>query len=119
MKQAGYEKPWYALIGGENKKRYSIWAMAEETGFINHYQILFRKASGAVHGQNLGNFVSTDVGSITYHRIRDVFGVNAVFSFAYSYAVEIYKIVLDLTRPGEESTLAKKNAYWRKLLFSE
>jgi hypothetical protein len=84
---------WYRLFDGPN----SLEELASKVGMIAWYEIFYRQWSGLVHATDLvGGKVKTTGGKTLIQKMRYPGGVEQVYVYSITIALQVYKKMLEL-----------------------
>jgi hypothetical protein len=113
-KKSGRDVDWY-VPGGVNHLR----EMARAVGKESLYQTMYSSFSNVTHGQVLKKHIGFSKDGFVFEPIRNLTDIEEIFRFSTTFALGIYRLILDTYRPAEIEVFNRKYVReWRGRFLS-
>ena len=116
VSNSGKDVEWYKPFGVN-----SIRDMAICLGDEGIYKMFYTRYSQATHGLSIRHQMhfNSSEGTVVYDHIRTLQSIDEVFRMTLTYAIKIYRLVLEKYRPGELGAFnSKYQSEWQKSFLS-
>jgi len=110
-----FDEPWYKVYGAA-----SIRKIADELGKLKEYTYIYSPFSGVSHGSDMWKNIVIGDQNIQVNPLRQPQHIPGVVRLAASFALHVYRLVLQEYRAAEEENFSRKYMIeWRTRFFKE
>jgi hypothetical protein len=110
-----FDDPWYKVYGAA-----SIRKIADELGKLKEYTYIYSPFSGVTHGSDMWKNIVVGDQNLQVNPLRQPQHIPGVVRLAVSFALHVYRLVLQEYRPAEEENFNRKYvAQWRAEFLRE
>jgi hypothetical protein len=98
-----HDRHWYELCGAT-----SIRQVVVDLGRKKDYDYVYGPFSGVSHGGDISKSMLFRGDRVEVHPLREVQGVPLLSKLAATYAMDVYRQIIDEYRPGERDNFTRK-----------
>jgi len=110
-----FDDPWYKVYGAA-----SIRKIADELGKLKEYTYIYSPFSGVTHGSDMWKNIVVGDQNLQVNPLRQPQHIPGVVRLGVSFALHVYRLVLQEYRPAEEENFNRKYvAQWRAEFLRE